>query len=229
MPSLTRRPAATARRGRRWLRGLGLCAATVALGLVAMSCAAACRPSWYAPASVDYTRLPDDKQALVALVDGIGDALNASRPIEVRLEQTQVNRWIAARREIEMDLSGLPLDLLERPCVQFLPGNRVRLASWVGRESWRAVVTVELRLSLEGNDVLARCTALRLGALPLPRVWAGKAAAAALESGAGSVRLERDGVVRIPGHGVWQNGKRPFRIVRLSIESGRAEVALVPQ
>jgi hypothetical protein len=228
MSSATRRPAAAARRGRLWRRGLGLSAGLLAAGLVGLGCAAACRPSWYAPASVDYTRLAADKQALVALLDGIGDALNGSRPIEIEIDQARANRWIAARREIEMDLSGLPLDSLERPYVHFLPGNRVRLASLVGRESWRAVVTIEVRLTLEGDEVLMECTALRVGALPVPRSWIWSAFAAAVERAAGPVRVQPGGV-RIPNRGVWQNGKRPFRIDRLTIEAGRAIFTLSPR
>lgn len=229
MPSLTRRPATAAWAAVGWLRSLGLFAVLLVFGLVGLGCAAACRPRWYTPAAVDYTHLPADKQALVALVDGIGDALNAGQPIEVQLEQAQVNRWIAARREIEMDLSGLPLDLLERPCVNFLSDGRLRVAWLAERRGWRAVVTIELRLTLKDDEVLVECTELRLGALPLPRDWAGKAVAAALEGAGYPVRFERNRVACIPGQGVWQNGRRPFRIERLTIEAGRMVLALSPR
>ncbi len=229
MSSATRRPIAAVRRIGVWLRGLGLLAVLLVAGLVGLGCAATCRPRWYTPVSVDYTSLPADKQALVALVDGIGDALNAGRPVEVRLEESQVNRWLAARREIEMDLSGLPLDLLERPCVQFLPGGRLRLAWPLEREGWQTVVTIEMRLTLKDGQVLMECTALRLGSLPVPRSWAHRAVTAALAGAEQPVWLERDGLVRLPGRGVWQNGRRPFTIDRLTIEAGRMAFTLSPQ
>jgi len=229
MSSATRRLIAAARRSGVWLRGLGLLAVVLAAGLVGLSCAATCRPRWYAPVSVDYTCLPADKQALVALIDGIGDALNAGRPVEVRLEETLVNRWIAARREIEMDLSGLPLHLLGRPCVQFLSGGRLRLAWPLERQGWQSVVTIEMHLALEDGEVLVECTGLRLGYLPVPRSWARRAVSAALAGGEQPVWLERDGAVRLPGRGVWQNGRRPFTIDRLTIEAGRMTFTLSPR
>jgi hypothetical protein len=187
--------------------------------------AVTCRPSWYVPATVDPVRLKADKQELVTLVDGIGDALNAGQPFRCELDEAQFNRWLAARDEIwpvvgvEFEIEGASF-----PQVQFLDGDCVRIGATSTRSPLSVVVSLTLRLEVTEENLLLHMEAVRAGSLPIPR----SLVARALQTQEGALDMMDGTTIRLPNDAVWPNGERRFRIDSLEISAGRASFVLTP-
>jgi hypothetical protein len=218
-----------ARPRRRWLRlTLVLLPVTIVGLLLALGGTLTCRPSWYQPVSIDYGRLEDDKRAQLGLENRISAALNDRRPVEVELDEAQVNRWIAARHEL-WPTEAPSLEPFERPQIVFLSDNRVRVAALAKRAGVRVVLSATFRIDLQSDGIVVKCDAVHTGALPTPRRLIEKAAGTLADR----LRLDRAtvsaGIMTLPNEGTWPNGKRRFRITDLSIEDGRAHLKLAPE
>lgn len=188
-----------------------------------------CRPTWYLPATTDHERLKSDKNDLVNLTDRISAALNGERPIEFELKEEQINRWLAARTELEPILGvGVELPGTTGPQVLLRDGNVGRLAATVSRRGVSLVLSADVRPELEDGELRLHIEAVRAGNLPLPRRLA-------LRPLRESFRSANDGGSVMDGHTVrlvnewrWPNGKRWFRITRLAVSRGVARVTLEP-
>lgn len=220
---------------RRFLRTALLSLGSTLVLLIILGCAVTCRPSWYQPGAIDVARLEDDKRDLVRLLDGVGDALNQSLPIDIELDEAQVNRWIAARRELPLDLEDPAvaafadvLGQLESPCVRFLGDDRIRLGAMVEYAGFRTVAAASLKLVLEDGRVRIAPDGVSAGVLPLPARALLRRVDEAVAGQGGAGPVFRDGAAEAPDHGRWPNGKRPFRVARLSVVSGRLQARLVP-
>ncbi len=194
--------------------------------LVGIGLAVTCRPGWYVPPAIDYERLHADKAALAAWQDEISTVLNAGAEIRVRLDQAQLNRWLAARAEL-WPPAGPAAELLAQPFV-LLDAGEIRLAAIVGTGQWRGVLTVSGDVKVNDDQLVLRCTGAQLGVLPLPA----RAVCDELRQRAPA------GWHLVPGTGpatlvcqnefVWPNGKRRCRLRELSVNAGVIEVVLQP-
>jgi hypothetical protein len=201
----------------------GLTAAIIVAG-----CTLTCRPRWYQPASIDYTRLKMDKQDLVNLLDSIGASLNCGEAVELEFGQDQVNRWITARAEIWPDHQAAALEPLRHPQVAFLDRNRLLVAATVEWSGLEPVVSCVCRFELDEGQLSVFCDGLRVGMLPVPAAWlAGPLNELATAFDSPTAASVDRGFV-FPNEWVWPNGKRRFRIRRLDVSAGQAGIALEP-
>lgn len=214
------------RRGRKV--GLWLLAAVMAAAAAAAMCAmtALRRPGWYKPASIDFTRLDQDKADAINLLDAISAALNRGESIDVSLSADQVNRWLAARFDIWPDSDMAALAPLERPLVEMLADGSVRVAATADVQGWRAVVSLLFRFEASAERLVVHWTGVRIGSLPLPRELVSGAIDRLVPSEAAPLRRFDGGVSRLENRWVWPNGKACFRVERLEVSGGRVEMRL---
>lgn len=212
----------------RWGRwGFRLIWVGLALGLMlaGVGLLATCRPDWYRPHAVDYTRLSQDKRNLVGLLDQIGAALNAGEAIEVSLDAAQINRWLAARDELWPDQST-QWRIWENPLVHCGSGQ-VTFAAQVETAGGPLIVSCTLRGRAEPDTVRLEADAPRVGRLPVPWRWLQARLNPENNPLAGHLR-RHNGQFVLDNHFVWPNGKRSFRIEDLAIAPGRIRLKLSP-
>lgn len=213
----------------RSIRRLAILSPLLALLLVALLLLTALRrPAWYQPRSIDYARLPADKQDAVNLLDAIGDHLNAHREIDITLDPDQLNRWIAARAEIWPDEALADLGPVDRPIVELLPGNRLRFAALVHARGLDFIASLVLHVSLESDSLRLTCERVRFGALPIPASWIDRRLDEALADAHEVRRGERPLDFLLPNEFIWRNGRRPFRIGQIEIQPTAARIRLEP-
>lgn len=191
----------------------------VTLALLSILLAAIANPVWYEPQAVDEQKLSDDKREVVALIDRISRNLNQGLPIDVEVELAQLNRWIAARDELALDL--IPeLDGVELP---FVLGqeNILRVAVQRKWRGWRLILSIDLIAN--PMDPLTPLTAKRvkLGYLPIPLGWLIKEDV-----------LQRSGLRPVEGQEarlwVWPNGKRSFFVEQVAVSKNVVSFRMVP-
>jgi hypothetical protein len=186
------------------------------------------RPGWYQPAAIDYTRLVLDKADAINQFDAISAALNGGAPIDIVLSEAQVNRWIAARAEIWPDSDLVRLDPLERPVLDFLGPEGLRVAAAVHARGMRAVISIELDFQSDRDELIIEWTGVRVGDLRVPRGVVSGIIDRFVPDQADPFRNFKDGVSRVPNRWVWPNGKQPFRIDRVTFMADEARLRLAP-
>jgi hypothetical protein len=190
--------------------------------------AATCRPGWYRPAAIDYARLDDDKRDLVNQLDAIGGALNSRRSIVVTLREDQANRWIAARRELWSPEAVVPLEPLENPVIDFIPGGRFRIGAVVRSRGVGAVVSWTGRVELRDGRIVVDSERLASGVLPLPAGGLSSIFRNLVNESGGALRVAADGTVELRNEWRWPNGKPRFRVVRVETDDDSAAIELAP-
>ena len=206
----------------RWRLILLAATALIVVTTLCLALAVTCRPGWYRPASIDRARLHTDKTALFELQDNISGALNTTRQIRVHLNQDQVNRWLAARAELE-PFANVDLGPIQHPYITFTP-DTIRAAALVDRGLYRGIVSVECHPLLTDAGLTLKFTALHAGSLPVPTGWLVETFAHHLTNSPGdsaTIRLENDFL--------WPNGKRRFKLCGLHIGQGELEAVLEPR
>ncbi len=209
----------------RWRVLLILAPAVALAGGVGLGLAATCRPTWYGPESIDRAQLHSDKQTLVSLLDGIGDALNNGRAASFQLPEAQVNRWITARAEMWPE-AAIDLGEVQRPVVLFEDG-RIRVGAMVGGEI-RAVVGLSGHVDVTEDEVVLHLDGAWLGALPMPLGWLADMLAESPLISAGVTLQDGGERIAIRNDWVWPNGKRRYRLAKLRTSEGTVEVTLEP-
>jgi hypothetical protein len=218
-----------ARPRRRWLRlALVVLPILVAAVLLGGGAALTCRPSWYQPTSIDYARLQDDKRCQLRLENEISAALNNNKPVEIELEEAQVNRWIAARDELWPGETP-SLEPFSRPQVVFLEPNRVRLAALVEHSGMPVVLSATFRIDPQPDGLVLSWERTRAGVLPAPGKLIEQAARRLTQRLRLGQQAATAGQVKLPGEWTWPNGQRRFRLADLAINDGVLRVTLVPQ
>jgi len=221
-----RQPAAARRRRRLRIAAIGVPPALLVL-LLAAGTAATCRPAWYQPPFIDYSRLEEDKHAQLRLENRISAALNSGRPVDIELDESQANRWIAARAELwPGDVPSIEPFL--RPQVEFQRGNRIRLGTLLARSGVEVVLSVSLHVALQGDSLVISWDTVRAGLLPAPAGLLERA----LREVAGKLNLREgtvlDGELVLPAESTWPNGARRFRVEALEIVDGILRARLMP-
>lgn len=184
------------------------------------------QPEWYHPRPIDRTRLHADKAALAGLFDNISAALNADHEIRFRLDEEQLNRWLAARAEMFPD-AMMDLGTLEDPQVSLVNGEiRIGATATAGRV--RAVLALACRVELQKERVTVLYKGLRLGVVPLPASWLPDPVNALSADGRSAIQVRAPGLVALSNDWVWPNGKRHCRLRELRVVDGAAEVVVEP-
>ncbi len=194
--------------------------------LVGVGLAVTCRPGWYTPPTVDYGRLHDDKAALAAWQDEISTALNTGTEIRVQLDQAQLNRWLAARAEFWPQAAAVA-DALAQPFV-LLNAGEVQIAAVVGTRQLRGVLSVSGHATVNGDQLVLRCTGAHLGVLPLPASSVCNELRRRTPAGQHLVSGGSPTTLMFKNEFVWPNGKRRFRLRELSVNPGGLELVLEP-
>ncbi len=235
------------RKRKRWLR-------RIAAGTLVAACLAAGGlwlglrhvPGWYRPVDVPDEQLQRVRNDLADKFREVSDRMVAGRSFEVTFTDRVVSEWIAARGQIWPDSQEWIPPWLTGPVVAFVPGEIV-LAAHLNRDGWEGIVGLHFRIELDGQVVVLRLAGVTWGAVPVPlRVLAG--------SVSGLIRSERldpeampdelarlvrklrrvevteflDEGVRMDGPLVWKNGDRPYRILDVRVEPGRATLRIQP-
>lgn len=214
---------------KRILRALLSGGAALMAGLAAIALLATCRPAWYRPGSIDYTQLAADKSELFRRQDAVSAALNAGRPVEIELGQAQVNRWLAARGEIWPHLPADALAPFDAPQVEFMDGNRVRIAAEAAYRGLRGVVSVVGAVEPGTERVRIRWEQVGLGRLTIPRRWVIDAARETLVRVLEEHGTVGDAAIELRNEWIWHQGRPRFSIRELEITSGKARIVLQPR
>lgn len=215
------------KRPTRWIpRTLAAAAAGVTLLAVA-SAAVTCRPSWYRPPAIDYARFDSDRAALSAVESSVSASLHGLRPAEIELHEEQVNRWLAARRELWIDCPWEEPPGLEAPFVAFSPDG-IRVAVTVARGGLRAVASCRITLRVQPDGVYLRWAAARLGALPVPRGFLRTLADELLPGSDALSRLAAEGETRLENDWPWPNGRIRVRATSVTLGEGVLRIRVEP-
>ena len=233
MAAPAKRPGNKATKPRpRWRRNLRIAYLVVSgAGFIASlwgGCAAMHRPQWFVPTAIDYDRLPQDKRALVDLLDSIGEALNRGKPITLHVDEQQLNRWLTARGELPDGLE-LRVDPLQHPQVTLLDDNRIRLAAILPRGGVDLVLSCVLAFECADGHLKLRFESPAVGSLPMPLAWLRRVIdekRVIAESGAPPRPPTAPG--NFENAFVWPNGERRFTIESIHLQADQGELTLRP-
>ena len=184
------------------------------------------RPSWYHPAPVDRERLHADKAALVSLEDEVSAALNSGQEIRFRLDEEQINRWLAARAEMWPE-AALELGSLQNPQVSLAEGE-IRIGATAARGSLRTVVALICHVDVGNEHVSVQYGGPHVGVIPVPGGWISDVLSGLTASSHGAIQADSPGTVTLENDWVWPNGKRRCRLRELHVSAGEVEVVLQP-
>lgn len=214
------------------------------LSMFVFGLAVECRPSWYHPASMDDDLVQRAKIESAKLAEFIGTHLVAGEAFDAVVTQASINEIAAALPVLSPETAGR----VPREITQFaaaFDAGRLRVGVLADHGGWRAIIGVEVavEVGVSADDILVSLRDVRIGAVEVPRwllrrIFDERLRAAAERSARGgdAVMLgsRADSVeallagVRIPNRFVWPNGRRPFRVERITMEHGEARVRIQP-
>lgn len=213
---------------RPWKRWAAVAGGAALLTLFSLAAAVTCKPAWYQPREIDYTRLDADKRDLVNLTDRIGDALHARTPIEITIAADQLNRWLAARSEWP-ELRDIRLDPFHKPYVEFLDHDRIRVGASASVAGASVVVSVTLSVHIAGERVLTTIESIRAGAAPAPASMVVDALRRELQRANDRSCHVEGNTISAPVDWVWPNGRQGYRVASIRIRAGSATLTLHPR
>ena len=224
------------------------------MGVVAAACLAAVGlwlglrhvPAWYTPVHVPEEQLQRVRDDLADKFREVSDQIVAGEPFEVSMTDRMVSEWIAARGEIWPDSQEWIPTWLRDPVVAFQPGEII-LAAHLDRDGWESIVGLHFRAELDGQVVVLRLAGVTSGAVSIPLRLLTEPAERLIHAErldpdampdelARLVRkLRRVEVVGFVEQGlhldeplVWKNGDRPYRVLDVHLDQGRATVRIQP-
>jgi hypothetical protein len=215
-----------ARRRMGWRKRVLLSSASVLVLLAGFGLAVTRRPAWYHPAPIDRERLRADKAGLVGLEDEISAAVNRGQEIRFRLDEAQINRWLAARAEMWPEWL-IDLGSFQDPQVSLGEGE-IRIGATAIKGGLRTVVTLTCRVDVQADRVTVEHGGLRLGAIPVPNALISDLVRQVSANSEGTIQADKPGTVALENDWVWPNGKRRCRLRELNVSNGIAEVVLEP-
>lgn len=213
------------------------------LGVACFAYALLHAPAWYRQPLI----IPEARQSvrnnLVAAEQAFTEGLRAgveaaaggsASPFTYHLYEEDVNRWIAMRREIYPLIDELAPPLLADPLVRFTPG-RITLAGTCRLLGAPLCVTVDLDVRYADGDIVLKVAAVRCGSVRLPGILKRLGLdrpinRASGETWPGSPRISGDlasGLI-VDDAAWWKNGGFDYRVVGLTIEPGRVDLAILP-
>lgn len=193
-------------------------------------------PSWCEPPRIAPEQRQQVRNNLVAAEQAFTESLRAGMgPFVYHIHQDDLNRWIAMRREIYPLLDRLtPPEILD-PFVLFTEG-RVRIAGRHRDRLLGSVFSLDVIAGVEGNDLVLRAVAARVGRIRIPfglLIGAGVMQPVEKEAGEtwpGSPRIEGDLVsgLRVGAEARWKNGGFSYRVTDVQVHEGRLDLTVEP-
>lgn len=220
----------SASRRRRWIvaAGLPLTALALLFGLALRT------PGWYADAAGSVRDPQAVREDVRVSAQNFSDALLGSEPFTVHLRESQVNAWVALRGEIYPALEGALPPKWGVPMVRFADGC-IRVAAVYRGGPAELVVSIDLRVAIEADDLVLQAVALRCGGMRLPVGVADTALSRAIDLPAGKAWRGSPamlgalrGGLRIGRRAVWPNGDRAYEVEAISAASGRLNLLIRP-
>ncbi len=192
-------------------------------------------PVWYEPVYVSAADLQRVRDDLVGTFDAVSRQMNGERPFAMRITQQQLNEWLAAREQMWPPAQEWVPPGMENPVVRF-EADRIILAGTVVYGSLRAVLSVSVALTVDGDGLSVRLFDFRGGSLPVPEALV-REPLRRIDARRRDGRYAGDGMpaaealltgVRIPAEFTWPNGKRRFRIGAVRLERGAIILDVAP-
>ena len=238
---------------RRWItrRTAALSLLASLIGLLSLGLTLEHRPAWYIPAVLDAAGVQSARRDATRFVDQFGDRLVAGKPFEIVLRDEALNTWLTALPQIWPDAAQAMPSELYHPAIRFESGLLYAGAMYdVG--GWRAIVSVAMTVSLsnDGTAVRFQLVDAYCGSAPLPRFLLarftdprfqartpsppqGTSIQDYSENVISSFREVRSidqlfRGIRVRNRFVWPNGKRPFRIVGITINPDELRLRIEP-
>lgn len=203
-------------------------------------------PAWYTPVHVPEEQLQRVRDDLAGKFREVSDRIVAGKPFDVTLTDRMVSEWIDARGQIWPDSQEWIPPWLADPVVAFLP-HRIVLGAHLQRGDWEGIIGLHFQVDCDDRAVVVRLAEVTWGAVPIPL---GRLANTT-ESLIHAERLDPDAMpdelarllrklrtvevteflnegVRLEGPLIWKNGDRPYRILAVRLEQGRAVLRIQP-
>jgi hypothetical protein len=192
-------------------------------------------PGWYQPPVVAVEEQQLVRNNLVAAEQAMTESLLKSQgPFVYHLYQDDVNRWIAMRRAIYPLIDELAPPQLADPFVLF-DESGVRLAGQYRAGGVSVILSIDIDLRLEGEELVLRAKGIRCGSAGLPLNFAGLPLATPIErdrerTWPGSPRIWGDFVsgVHLESKAWWKNGGMEYRVRRMDLQPGRIDFEIEP-
>jgi hypothetical protein len=178
----------------------------------------------------------------VGTFDHLSELLNTSPGrFEFRLRQDQVNAWLVSREQMWPESRRwLPPQITDPQVIVDRGG--VRLGATFRQGSVRAVLSAQFEVHASQNGVALRLAGVAAGSLPVPRSkirellamvdarnWpVGRRVHGQLDDRPMPALSDLYEGIVLPNGWIWQNGRRPFRITRITCESGEIVATFEP-
>jgi len=221
---------------RRWLRILLISIGIVASIVLLVVYLAFRTPTWYEPQPPPVTEAEkqDIRNLLTDAEQAFTHSLIAGKPFTYRIYDEYLNQWIAMRHEIYPRVDdGLPVALKD-PFIRFLPGE-IHLGARGQVAGIGAVVSAEVTVAYEDDEIVLRLGDISCGSLPaptIPKKWREQArvdyAFDEAWRGSPTIRGDIDSGVRIGAEGRWQNGGTRYRVTDVRVLDGVLELDVTP-
>lgn len=191
-------------------------------------------PGWYAPPVVS----PSDRQGvrnnLIAAEQAFTERLRAGDPFTYHIYQSDLNRWIAMRREIYPLIDEFMPPQLIDPFVLFDEG-KITIAGAYTAGPVNLVLSIDILLSLQDDELVLRAGALRCGAVRAPMNLGGIRLDTPIErqpgeTWPGSPRMSGDLIkgLHVETRAWWKNGGIDYQVRGLRIKPGVLSMDIEP-
>jgi hypothetical protein len=187
-------------------------------------------PSYYKPPQVGPAEYQAVRDNLEAAYNDLNLAVQGSDEFDYVVEQDQLNRWIAARRQIWPGFQRYVPEKLDQPMVVFQDGRLV-VSGLAPAAGFRSVLTLILSLRAEPDHLTVRLEGCRIGAVPVPRHALGRfldrlESSSTLPHGASPQELLEG--LTIPNRFEWRSGGRLIRFEQIDLKAGRLVARIAP-
>jgi hypothetical protein len=205
-------------------------------------------PSWYRPLEVPPDQVQHVQADLIRTTDTLNERMvRANAPFEFQISQDQVNAWLAAREEIwPLSREWLPKGLTD-PFITIEP-EALRVAASVQWGSVQTVISAQIAVSADEEQIHVRLVEVRGGSLPVPGDWIERQLVRFQQAQGGRLHWpwspqagsdDRNTIplgdllkgISVPNRGVWRQldiPPRPFRVIGLKLEPGLLTVTVRP-
>jgi hypothetical protein len=116
---------------------------------------------------VDAGERQDVRDNLVMAEQAMTESLRGRQPFVYQLHQDDVNRWLAARREIYPLIDELAPQALGEPFIRFDAG-RITMAGRIQYGGASVVASLDVVPAMEDDAIVLRASRIRCGSLPVP-------------------------------------------------------------
>lgn len=210
--------------------------AAVAAGtvLAAFSYALMHTPRWYTPPVV----APHARQAvrnnLLSAEQAFTENLMAGGPFTYHLFAEDINRWIAARKEIYPLIDDLVPPLLEDPVVEF-DNSRITVGGRYRIRDLSVVISIDITARIEQDSIVLKANAVKCGSVRMPLAFGRVGLDLSIDrpenrTWPGSPRMWGSFLTgfHVGTRAWWKNGGIDYQITGLAVEPGTLNLDVMP-